>query len=337
MGIAMRKLALLALMAFTSMAHADVYQDIFDSVDQAQLQKTLLEMTGGLPVTIDGRSVSITNRYAPEMKALYRAYWAQYMTSLGLQVTELPYQTAHRQLHEFQGHNVEAVLPGASADSFIVIVHYDSIGPKGHETENPGVDDDMTGMAVALETARLLSSHAGHLQHTVRFVAVDYEEWGDPRRPVSDPGLEGSRKYAKYIQDLAAREGFKLIGAVDDEQCGWNCASDNLCNEGNDGKTAFFATCSPDGLYNYTAIGDFFQQVAAQYSDLRIDRDCEKDDSDHYAMWEIGVPAVIYAEPYGNPFYDGNGGDVYTRIDQDYFLRMAKLGVVFAAKEIGVN
>ena len=35
------------------------------------------------------------------------------------------------------------------APSFIIIVHYDSIGPFGAETSNPGADDDMSGMATA--------------------------------------------------------------------------------------------------------------------------------------------------------------------------------------------
>ncbi|HLZ10916.1 MAG TPA: M28 family peptidase, partial [Chloroflexota bacterium] len=226
--------------------------------------------------------------------------------------------------------NLEAILPGASKDTFVIIVHYDSIGPFGQEAQNPGVDDDMSGMTILMETARVLSGYAGRLQHTVRFVAADYEEW-------SAPGLEGARKYAAYLKDLAAREGFKIIGAVDDEQSGWNCASDGLCDADTGGKTTFMASCSDDGNYNYPAIGDLFEATAKEFSDIRVDRECEGSDSDHYAMWEIGVPTVVFSEPYGNPHYDAEGGDVYTRIDQDYFFRMAKLGVVFAAKNIGVN
>jgi len=46
------------------------------------------------------------------------------------------------------------VLRGPSPHSSVVIVHYDSIGPRGCETSNPGADDDMSGMA---RTARISS------------------------------------------------------------------------------------------------------------------------------------------------------------------------------------
>jgi hypothetical protein len=309
---------------------ADVYQDIYNAVDQKHLQQVLQETTGLVPVTIGGQTVSITNRFTPAMKTQWRAYWKQYFQSLGMDVQEMAYPTAHASTGETQGHNLEAILPGASKDTFVIIVHYDSMGPAGAETSNPGVDDDMTGMTILMETAKVLSTYKGRLQNTVRFVAADYEEW-------SGPGLEGARKYAAYLKGLAAQENFKIIGAVDDEQSGWNCTSDNLCDASVGGKTTYIASCSEDGAYDYKEIGDLFEAVAKQYTDLRTDRECETDDSDHYAMWEIGVPTVVFSEPYGNPHYDGAGGDTYTTIDQDYFFRMAKLGVVFAAKNVGVQ
>ena len=79
----------------------------------------------------------------------------QYFRDLGLSVQELAYDTEHH-IGETQGHNLEAVLPGKSPDSVIIIVHYDSIGPEAREADNPGVDDDMSGMATLMETARIL-------------------------------------------------------------------------------------------------------------------------------------------------------------------------------------
>src|SRR5580765_2507517 len=114
----------------------------------------------------------------------FRDYWTQTMRNLGLEINPLHYQAAG---HPRAGDNVEAVLRGPSADSVVVIVHYDSIGPRGRETSNPGVDDDMSGMAIMLETARLLAAHKAQLQFTVRFVISDMEELG---------GLAGARNYA---------------------------------------------------------------------------------------------------------------------------------------------
>jgi hypothetical protein len=161
-------------------------------------------------------------------------------------------------------------------------------------------------------------------------VAADFEEWGAP-------GLEGARVYAKYLKALSQKEGWKIVGAVDNEQSGWNCASDQQCSASSGGKSTYAASCSENGVYSYKEIGDLFDSVAKEFTDLRVDRECETDDSDHYAMWEIGVPTVVFSEPYGNPHYDGAGGDLYSTIDLTYFEKMSRLGVVFAAKNVGVN
>jgi hypothetical protein len=39
--------------------------------------------------------------------------------------------------------------------------------------ELPGADDDMSGMSIQLETARLLVQHKAQIANTVRFVASD--------------------------------------------------------------------------------------------------------------------------------------------------------------------
>jgi Zn-dependent M28 family amino/carboxypeptidase len=216
----------------------------------------------------------------------------------------------------------------------IIIVHYDSIGPWGDEAGNPGVDDDMSGMAILMETARILAEHRASLQNTVRFVAADYEEH-------SGPGLEGARKYATYIKDLAAKENFKLLAAIDDEQTGWNCANEGGCTDGSKGDTFDVFSCSGDGRgYDFKAVGDALEQAVATYAPgLKTRRGCMAENSDHYAMWEIGVPAVVFSEhePFNNPHFDQNGGDTYDKIDQGYFFHIAQVGVTFATTLAGLT
>ena len=228
----------------------------------------------------------------------------------------MPYNTSFQQ-GETQGHNVEAVLPGKSADSIVILVHYDSIGPNG--PDNPAVDDDMSGMAMLMETARILSQNKGQLEHTVRFAAVDYEEEG---------GLEGSRTNAKYLQQISQRDGFKLVAAIDDEQTGWN-----------EGQSTVFDVFSCGGATNSDSLGDLLVDTAMTYSKMTTTRACMGEQSDHYAMWEIGVPAVVFSEhdPFNNPHFDHNGGDTYDKIDQDYYFHIAQVGVTFAARVIGIT
>jgi len=301
------------------------YQAIFNQVDRRTLLGFLQDMTGVRPVTVGGQTFAITDRYLPRSKANFRTYWAQYFRSLGMTVNETAYPTQHR-IGESQGHNLEAVLPGQSPDSVIIIVHYDSIGPVGREPENPGVDDDMTGMAIMLETARLLSQ-VRNRHYTVRFVAADYEEQ-------SNPGLEGARRYAQYIKNLSQTQNFKLVAAVDNEQSGWECSQDGRCGDASRGDVFDVYSCSGRGDYNYPKLGDALEATAVQYSTLKVHRGCLGAYSDHYAMWEIGVPAVVYSEhsPFNNPHFDRKGSDTYDKIDQEYFFRIAQIGVTFAAE-----
>lgn len=115
---------------------------------------------------------SIKERYSPKGKAIFRQYWTAYFQTLGLKVTEQSYKTKYNN-GESEGHNLEAILPGQSADSIVVVVHYDSMGSRGRETQNPGVDDDMTGMAMMLETSRILVPLQHQMKYTLRFVATD--------------------------------------------------------------------------------------------------------------------------------------------------------------------
>ena len=308
----------------------EFYGQIFAEVNQANLMNLLKDMTGTNTVKIGSESIQITERYSAQGKKKFRSYFTDYFQKLGLEVKTLSYPTTHTEI-ETEGHNVEAILRGESPDSVVVIVHYDSMGSYGEETANPAVDDDMTGMAISLETARILSEYVNSgrakLKYTVRFVAADFEEWG---------GLEGARNYADYIKDLAASEKFKLVAAVDNEQSGWNCADDGLCNSP---ETIDIFSCSPGGQYDFPEQGDLLENIVKSYSSLQISRSCMGEHSDHYAMWEIGIPSVVYSEhqPFDNPHFDFEGGDSLDKINQSYFFKLAQVGVTFAVELGGLT
>jgi hypothetical protein len=331
----LRGLLLCSFLCISLPAHAannlqDFYGDIFAQVNQQNLLTLLRNMTGYNAVTVGGQTFKISERYSAAGKQKFRDYWSDYFRKLGYQVSELNYQTQNTQI-ENQGHNLEAILPGESRDSVVVIVHYDSMGPGGDETSNPAVDDDMTGMSISLETARILSeavqSGKAKLKYTIRFVAADYEEW---------MGLEGARNYAQYIQSKAQAENFKIISSVDNEQSGWNCADDGTCS---DPETIDIYSCSTNGEYDHKEFGDLMEQITKSYSSLIAKRGCMGEHSDNYAMWEIGVPSVVYSEhnPFDNPHFDTQGGDSFDKINQNYFFKIAQIGVTFAAELVGLT
>jgi len=202
---------------------------------------------------------------------------------------------------------------------------------KGSETANPGVDDDMSGMSILFETARLFVKHRSQLALTVRFVASDEEELG---------GLAGARNYAQHIQALSQSEGFRLVAAIDDEQSGWNCSRDGLCGDNLFPAFDIFSCGSGGGrTFNFQALGDQFASIVATYSPLRVKRGCIGANSDHFAMWEIGVPAVVYSEhnPFANPHFDRSGGDTFARIDMAYLTSIARPAITFQAMLAGIQ
>jgi hypothetical protein len=306
-------------------ARPAVYGDVYGAIDQDRLVTTLRELGGDVPVTVGGETYAISERYSEVGREHFRRYWRAAFEAMGLTVRAIDYQDPQSSR---PGHDLEAVLPGKSPDSIVVIVHYDSIGPPGQETGNPGVDDDMTGMAILLETARVLVPYQGRLAHTVRFVATDEEELG---------GLAGARAYAHLILDEATAGGFALVAAVDDEQTGWNCMSEGAC--GGVATWPAFDVFSCGDQFDNPALGDQLEAVVHDFSTIGVVRGCLGANSDHYAMWEIGVPSVVFTEhnPFGNPHFDQNGGDTFAKIDVGYFAAIARPAITFQATLIGID
>jgi bacterial leucyl aminopeptidase len=306
----------------------DHLKQIFDEVDGAHIVQVLRELAGEVPVTVNGTSITLGQRFDDDGRQKFRDYFTQTMQSLGLEINQMHYQAVN---HPRAGDNVEAILRGPSADSLIIIVHYDSIGARGSEVANPGVDDDMSGMAILLETARLFVAHRAQLGLTVRFVASDEEELG---------GLAGARNYAAYVTALSRSAGFKVVAAVDDEQSGWNCSTDNLC-----GDNLFPAmdvySCGGNGPGSFDSwpLGNQLGDIVASYSTLHVKRGCLGANSDHFAFGELGVPAIVYSEhnAFANPHFDRAGGDTFDKIDTAYLISIARPAITFQAALAGLE
>src|ERR1700761_4262726 len=108
--------------------------------------------------------------------------------------------------------NVYAILrgsdPAQAKRMYLVTGHYDSRDTDVQDTHGlaPGANDDASGVAVSLESARVLSKLK--LPATIVFVAVAGEE----------QGLNGSRHLAK----LAKSEGWQLEGVLNNDIVGGN-------------------------------------------------------------------------------------------------------------------
>ena len=107
-------------------------------------------------------------------------------------------------------HNVYAVLrgsdPAQAKRMYLITGHYDTRNSDTMDDHGaaPGANDDSSGTAVSLETARILSGLK--LPATLVFVAVAGEE----------QGLNGSH----HLAELAAREGWQLEGVLNNDIVG---------------------------------------------------------------------------------------------------------------------
>ena len=97
--------------------------------------------------------------------------------------------------------NVVATLKGTVNPELVYVVssHYDSVAI------GPGADDDTSGTAALLETARILAGHP--LPATIVFASFTGEE----------AGLLGSREFVRR----AVADKVKLVGALNNDMIGW--------------------------------------------------------------------------------------------------------------------
>ena len=98
--------------------------------------------------------------------------------------------------------NVLATLRGTVNPELIYVVssHYDSVAV------GPGADDDSSGSAALLETARILAKHPQPA--TIVFAAFTGEE----------SGLLGSREFVRRAADARQR----IVGALNNDMIGWS-------------------------------------------------------------------------------------------------------------------
>jgi hypothetical protein len=322
----------------------DPYHSVFDAVSEANLGRYLRELTGADTVTAGGRTFKMTNRWSAEAKADFRAYFRHYFETLGATVTEVPFKVSQDDLDaqnpgETQGHDIEAVLPGASKDSLVVIVHYDTLGIKGQETLNPGADDDGSGLAMLMEAARIFAAIPNR-HNTVRFVAADYEEISENL---------GGYAYVSYLKAQATAQGFKIIAASDDDQTGWSCWDEDpsLCTKVKGrtfakNTTFKLITCSgADKKYDYPDLRDGLLSVAAAYqTTMQPFAMCDGDgDTDHFPFWVAGIPAYVIEEwgSENNPHYDKTGHDTLETIDMSYLTQISRIQIAFQAKLMGIE
>ncbi|UCE59028.1 MAG: M28 family peptidase [Phycisphaerales bacterium] len=200
-------------------------------------------------------------------------------------------------------YNVVATQTGTvyPDQEYIIGAHYDSVN-------NPGADDNASGVALVLEAARVLSQYPS--EHTIRYIAFDREE----------QGLHGSYEYVyAHIDD-------DILGMISADMVAYN-------DRGGDTVEVFGQTAS--NLHK-SAVGD---AIGTYGQGLNYWVGGSSGGSDHVPFEAAGFEACLLIEEWGNPNYHTQSDSVDTPnyIDYEFATKITRSVVGFLVDNAGVT
>ena len=198
--------------------------------------------------------------------------------------------------HGFSGKNIEATMYGvdnSSNEIYIICAHYDSV------PTSPGADDDGSGVAAVMASAKLMSTFLTY--HTVRFVTFSGEE----------QGLYGSYHYVEE----AIENNDNIVAVLNADMIGYAETPDDASY------VKIFEDEESEWLTNYT------EDISQQYNDfigIEVIPSGYSWGSDHYYFWQAGYNAIFYFEYKFNEYYHSSG-DTIEHMDLNYAAKNSKL------------
>lgn len=214
--------------------------------------------------------------------------------------------------------NVIATLPGEGSHAGIIVVmaHYDSRGenPDDGESLAPGANDNASGVAALMETARLLSARTW--QQTIVFAFLAAEE----------QGTFGSRQ---FVQNLLL-DGRIIDVAINNDIVGGRTGIPQSIR--------VFAPGPEDS--DHVRVARYLDTIADMYSpmftvDIQQAPDREGRYGDHREFLNAGVPAVRLTESVEDPNAQHNERDTAERLDYEYLVQVTRLNVAALANMAG--
>ncbi|RKY93134.1 MAG: hypothetical protein DRQ13_09835, partial [Ignavibacteriae bacterium] len=256
------------------------------------------ELSGDVETNINGTPYTILSRHKNQPGNDKAAdYIQQKLEYYGLEVFNQSFGSI--------GRNVYGVQTGTDYPNqkYIICAHYDDM-PSG--TLAPGADDNGSGTAAVLETARVLSQQ--QFPFTIIYALWDEEE----------QGLIGSAYYAAN----AASQGDSILGVINQDMIAWD---DN--DDGN-------ADVHTKSVGESHALKDKMLEVNLTY-EIGLDLDVidpGEPYSDHQSFWNNGFTAILLIEDdndFNNYYHTTN--DLFIHYNQPYYEKMAKLSAATLA------
>ncbi len=210
--------------------------------------------------------------------------------------------------------NVIATLPGTSdgVEVIVIMAHYDTRPEDITDGESlaPGANDNGSGVALLLESARLLSSRQWH--HTIIFAALAAEE----------QGTHGARQLATNL----FLDNFEVIAAINYDQVGGDRGIPRSIRLF--AQDLFFSPAGELGRY-YAYIGGLYVPTFPVTMVNALDREGRY--GDHREFTNLGLPAVRLTQSVEDQELVNSRRDTWTRVDYSYLQSVVQLNVAVAA------
>ncbi len=294
-----KSLSFFLVLAFCLGATGQTPQELAALISRDSLVKTVRILSGEESAIIGGTSTLITTRSnsSPALNNKAADYIKERLLKYKLTVEDQNFSST--------GRNVIATQTGSGRpDSlFIICAHYDAVA-------NYCADDNASGAAAVMETARILSGYS--FRYTIVYAFFDYEE----------NGQQGSQYYVQQ----AASKGLKISGVLNIDMIGYDSNSDrrfeihtNYLSGSQVLKDALVATVNGSGL----ALSPQVVNPGATASD-------------HGPFWNYNIGAVALSELFfggdGNPYYHSDR-DRISAFNLGYFTELSKLAALTTARQ----
>jgi len=214
--------------------------------------------------------------------------------------------------------NIVAKLPGTGEGNGVIVVmaHYDNRAPDitDGESRAPGANDNGSGIALLLESARLLS--AQEWKQTIIFLATSAEE----------EGTVGSRHFAQN----AFLNNMNILAAINYDAIG-----------GRKGIPQSVRVFAPNLAYSPSGqLARYYEYIAGLYVPTfpitKVDAlDREGRWGDHREFVAIGMPAIRVIESEEDPDMVNSVRDTWDRINYDYLQQVVRLNVAVVSSIAG--
>lgn len=270
-------------------------ESILEEFNTDSLNSQVQKLSGEIPLVIGGQSHVISSRlYNQPGNVLTFKYAKERFIQAGLEIDSLVFSA--------NGKNLFGIKKGTIFPERVCIIgaHYDNL-PTG--TFAPGADDNASGCAVVLESARIMGEM--EFPNTIIFALWDEEELG----------LIGSTAYTAQQQI----HGDSLLGYINLDMLGWDGNNDNL--------TEVHVRPIANSIRLMQMVVD-----CNELYDIALNLEIVNPgsvNSDHFPFWQKGYSAIGINEEYVGDFNPNwhQTSDVFSAFNHQYFEANSRLAL----------